>query len=138
MKTIKHCINPRIIDLCHRAIKLEILDMKIKAFLPEALRDICQAGSFDNGCLTLITSDAVWATPLNFLKGELRDYLRKEAGLTQLGSIIVKIMPLSNQNTSTTIKPSQTLPARAREAIMELADNCQIPALKQALHKLAK
>lgn len=137
MKTIKHCINSRLLDLCSRAMKLETLNLRIKNFLPEELQPVCQVGSFENGCLTLITPDAVWATSLNFLKSELRDFLRKEGGLTQLASISIKILPLTIQ-TACPVKTGKKLPLSVQKILLEEAENYPESALKQALIKLAR
>ncbi len=91
MRHITRCLNPKIIDICQRAIKLEELSAKLTHYLPDNLRERCHVGSFTNGCLVLVTQDPVWASQLRYSLPELRDALRTKAGLYQLVSIKVTV-----------------------------------------------
>lgn len=87
MRHITRCSNVILTEICQQAIKLEALTAKIKPYLPEALREDCTVGSFNNGCLTLVITNPMWAVQLRYSLPELRDTLRKEAGIHQLASI---------------------------------------------------
>lgn len=91
MRHITRCLNIQLADICQRAIKLEELNAKIHDYLPEALREQCHVGSFNNSCLILVTRDPVWASQLRYALPELRDKLRSEAGIHQLASIKITI-----------------------------------------------
>jgi hypothetical protein len=92
MRPINLCFNKQIIDICQRAAELEALNIRVKTYLPENLREFCSVGSFEKGCLILTTPDAVWATQLRYALPNLRDLLRKEAGLYQLSAIKVIVL----------------------------------------------
>ncbi len=92
MRHITRCLNPRLVEICQRAIKLEELNEKISSYLPETLREHCHVGSFTNGCLVLITNDPVWAHQLRYALPELRDKLRSEADIHQLAFIKVTVV----------------------------------------------
>ena len=92
MRPINLCFNKQIINICQRAAELEALNIRIKTWLPDNLKDHCSVGSFEKGCLVLTTKDAVWATQLRYALPTLRDMLRKEAGLYQLLAIKVTVL----------------------------------------------
>ena len=87
MRKISHCLNPALTSICKRAIELESLTVMIQAYLPEHCRGACSVGSFNKGCLTLVLNDPKWASELRYRLPELRDQLRQNQGLYQLGSI---------------------------------------------------
>lgn len=91
MRHITDCSNTILTEICQQAIQLETLTAKIKPYLPEALRNECTVGSFKNCCLLLVIKNPMWAVPLRYSLPELRDKLRKEAGLHQLASIKIHI-----------------------------------------------
>ena len=119
MRHITRCLNPQLAQICQRAIKLEELNSKIYSYLPEALREQCHVGSFNNSCLTLVTSDPVWATQLRYALPELRDKLRSEAGIHQLASI--KITVSTNVITTQPKSPEPVeITDKARESLISL------------------
>ena len=138
MRHITRYMNPKLIEICQRAIKLEELSTKLHDYLPEALRDHCQVGSFNNGCLILITNDPVWASQLRYILPELRDRLRSEAGIYQLGSIKITVAT----DELAVHRPKQAkkcnLSSKAREVIMSGTEQCDYPPLKKALQHLGK
>ena len=85
MRRINRCLNPRLVEICQRTRQLEALNSAIKQCLPYALKEHCQVGSFNKGCLIIVVSDPAWASELRYSIPELRDTLRSEAGLYQLG-----------------------------------------------------
>ena len=96
MRHITRCLNTQLAEICQRAIKLEELNAKIYNYLPEAVREHCHVGSFNNSCLILVTRDPVWASQLRYALPELRDKLRSEAGIHQLACIKVSVDTQAN------------------------------------------
>ena len=123
MRHITRGLNNQLAELCQRAIKLEELNAKIYGYLPEALREQCHVGSFNNSCLVLVTRDPVWASQLRYALPELRDKLRREAGIHQLASI--KITVSTEANTIGTAKPAVApkLTNKAKESLSLLQLN---------------
>lgn len=123
MRHITRCVNPRLADLCQRAIKLEELSEKIYTYLPEALRDQCHVGSFNNSCLILIVTDPIWATQLRYTIPELRDRLRSEAGIHQLASIKIALnTDLPSETTTKEKSPTRKLTTTVRDHLGMLKD----------------
>jgi hypothetical protein len=91
MRHITRCLNTQLAEICKQAMKVEELDTLVSGFLPESLREQCHAGSFNNSCLVLVTHDPAWASQLRFILPELRDKLRREAGIHQLASIKITV-----------------------------------------------
>lgn len=97
MKSISQCLNKQLSTICQHSMQLEELSLKISAFLPSHFISKCQVGSFNKGCLVLTTTNAAFASEIRYLLPELRDKLRKEAGLYQLSSIKITIIAPSSQ-----------------------------------------
>lgn len=112
MRHITRCTNTKLTEICLQAIKLEEISAITIGYLPESLRAHCKVGSFRNGCLVLTTQDPVWAAQLRYFIPELRDKLRSEAKIYQLGSIKVTIDVEHNQvqTKKAVIKVIQTSP----------------------------
>lgn len=137
MRLISRCLNNQLQDICQRAIQLDELNHKLKQYLPESLAEHCQIASLTKGCLLITTSSAVWATELNYCRPELRDRLRREAGLYQLTSIKIAVVeplisPIKIRN-----KKKPELTSAARQNIQELGERCGYEPLKEALYHLA-
>ena len=137
MRRINRCLNTRLIEICKRTVQLEELNSKLNDYLPSTLKEHCQVGSFNHGCLVLVVNDSVWASELRYSIPELRDKLRKEAGIYQLTSIKVMV--------STTASPLITKPLnnpglseKSREAIHSSGDQCSYKPLREALYQLAR
>ena len=92
MRHITRCLNSKLTTICQQAIKLEELNAKINQYLPEELREQCTVGSFNNCCLVLVISNPEWALQLRYSLPELRDTLRRDAGLHQLASIKIRVL----------------------------------------------
>jgi hypothetical protein len=116
MRPIKNCFNKQIANICNRVIELEALNAKLITLLPEELRAACQVGSFNKGLLILITADSSWATQLRFIKSDLRDKFRKEAGLHQLTAIDIKIMDSPEKFTPKKVK-IKTISKQAQQTL---------------------
>ena len=135
MRHITRCLNPQLAEMCQRAIKLEELNVKVNAYLPESIRDQCHVGSFNNSCLVLVTTDPVWATQLRYCLPDLRDKLRTNAGIHQLASIKITV---SNSNNTTKQKPQQApaLSDKARQVILSSGEQVDYLPLKKALQHI--
>lgn len=136
MRRINQCQNQKLLALCEKAAQLEVLNSHLQVYLPEALRPHCHVGSFQSGCLLLVVSDSVWATPLRYALPELRDTLRREAGLYQLTSIKITIAIKKSVKPVKKIEALILSPA-ARKAIQAGAEQCLYPPLQDVLYRLA-
>jgi hypothetical protein len=139
MRTINQCLNPQLSKLCEQSLLLEELSCKLSSFLPEGLATHCQVGSFNKGCLILTTNDPVWASQLRYAIPELRDKLRKEAGLYQLTTIKIALSeppPL----TPPTTKKKQTIALSEKTKALIISESQQYTyqPLQQAILQLAK
>ncbi len=138
MRSISRCLNKQLVDLCQRSMQLEELSKKVTQLLPPELANECQVGSFNKGCLVLSTTNAAWASQLRYAIPELRDKLRKEAGMYQLSSIKVNVIePIINYDkpTKEMINP---LSDKAKATIISESQNCTYQPLKNALLHLAE
>ena len=136
MRRINRCLNPKLIDLCQKSIKLEELSKTIYGLLPETLRGQSHVGSFNKGCLNLIASNAGWASQLRFAVPTLRDALR-QAGFYQLTSIKITVSMELTESIPKNQPQSKALSSNARESIMAGAALCEYLPLQQALYHLA-
>ncbi len=137
MRKINRCTNRVLQDICEQAIRLEDLKLKVNEFLPEFLQAYCSVASFVKGCLTIITTDPVWATQLRYSIPELRDKLRKEAGIFNLTSIKVSSLLPSEPLRKKAIQ-TPTISSKARNLILDQAMHCNYQPLKEALQHLAE
>lgn len=137
MRSISHCLNQQLVDICQRSVQLEELSNKLSQWLPTELVGECQVGSFNKGCLILITSNAAWASQIRYLIPELRDKLRTEAGLYQLSSIKVSVVipPLKPKKPIASKK--HLLSEKAKASIISESQNCHYEPLQKALLNLA-
>ncbi len=107
--------------------------------LPEHLRTHCRVGSFNEGVLTLVTSNATWATHLRGESADLRFALRRNRVYAGLSQIVVRVKP-EQMKAST---PKRSLPAvrppsnSAKSIIAMTAESVIHPDLKAALRRLA-
>lgn len=135
MRRISRCLNAKLTDICQQSIKLEELSLKVNQHLPISLQKQCHVGSFNKGCLVLITNNSGWASQLRYALPELRDSLRA-AGIYQLVSIKITV---ATENRSPIQKKTigQAISSKARESIATHAEQCLYPPLRQALYRLA-
>jgi hypothetical protein len=136
MRSISRCLNKQLLDLCQRSMQLEELSNKVRQLLPENLASVCQVGSFSKGCLTLSTSNAAWASQLRYAIPELRDKLRKEAGMYQLSSIKIQIIEATVHYEKPNNAPHE-LTEKAKATIISESEQCTYQPLKKALFHLA-
>ncbi|KTC76772.1 DUF721 domain-containing protein [Legionella brunensis] len=139
MRRINRCLNSQLQEICQNALELEGLSTLVKTHLPPHLSNYCKVGSFLKGALTLTITNAAWATELRYNLPELRDKLRKEAGLYQLTGIKISIESENNPLTAISkTKRTITLSPAARNAIHIASEQCDYEPLKEALQQLAK
>lgn len=137
MRRINQCLNTKLVEICKRAVQLEEINSKLYSLLPPSLQPHCHVGSFTNGCLIIVVSDAVWASELRYSLPALRDTLRKEAGIYQLSSIKITIATLETGSAVKTT-PSNSLSSQARETIIACGEECSYEPLKKALVQLGR
>lgn len=137
MRAISHCLNKQLAEICQRSVQLEELSNKLAQFLPSELVQQCHVGSYNKGCLILITTNAAWASQLRYALPELRDKLRTEAKMYQLSSIKVSITPVVFHE-----KPEQSkrhlLSEKAKATIISESRHCNYEPLQKALLNLAE
>jgi hypothetical protein len=138
MRSISRCLNKQLVDLCQRSMQLEELSNKINQLLPENLASECKVGSFNKGCLVLTTNNAAWASQLRYAIPELRDRLRKEAGMYQLSSIKINVIePAVVYNKPNQAAVTHELSEKAKATIISESQHCSYQPLQKALLHLA-
>lgn len=137
MRSISRCLNKQLTDLCQRSMQLEDLSTKVAQLLPPPLAAACHVGSFNKGCLVLITNNAAWASQLRYSIPELRDKLRKESGMYQLLSIKVTIADAIVISKKTVRNTGKNLSEKAKASIISESEHCNYQPLKKALLQLA-
>lgn len=136
MLPISRCLNQQLITICKKAEVLKELDEQLHSFLPDSLKGQCRVGSFEKGCLVITTSNSSWATELHYLLPELRDRLRKEAGLYQLVTLKMKV--IEEDIRPMTTKKNKVLSSAAKQALQQAIEQCDYQPLKEALSHLAE
>ena len=137
MRQISLYLNPQLIEIYQRTQKIKALNDILSNYLPAHLQAHFSVGNFNNGYLTLTTSDPVWASQLRYLLPELRDNLRNKAGIYQLTSIQIHI---SASDDRLPPKPRRKIPpisTDARDMILAGSQLCNYAPLKDALEQLA-
>lgn len=137
MRSISRCLNKQLTDICQRSVQLEELSDKLIQLLPPELAGECKVGSFNKGCLILVTTNAGWASQLRYAIPELRDKLRKDAGMYQLTSIKIAVAePVIHYEKPKQIKKTE-LSDKARATIISESQHCSYEPLQRALLHLA-
>lgn len=138
MRFINRCFNKQLEELCQRSMQLEELSKKVTQLLPPNLADQCQVGSFNKGCLVLTTTNAAWASQLRYMVPELRDRLRKEAGMYQLLSIKINVIEPPAPTKIQKPKQHNELSDEAKATIISESQQCTYQPLQKALLNLAR
>lgn len=136
MRRIRQCLNAKLAEIYQQALILNELSPKVVNMLPEQLRGHFTVGSFNHGCLVLITHDPVWASQLRYHLPELRDRLRKDEGIYQLASIKIHVSADGMLQQTTRLKKIPPLSAKARETILASSKQCDYTPLRKALEQL--
>ena len=119
-------------------MQLEELSHKVSQLLAPELSPHCQVGSFNKGCLVLTSVNAVWASQIRYSIPELRDKLRKEAGMYQLMSIKVVVIEPKFDEKKVAKKSSHQLTDKAKASIISESEHCVYQPLRKALLHLAE
>lgn len=138
MRHIGQCLNPKLAQIIDGALQLKELNAKLSGFLPQHLRAHFSVGSFNLGCLVLVTDDPVWASQLRFHLPELRDALRKKAGIYQLASIKISVAAGTLSQSQSSTPTYLPLSNQACETILSGSEQCDYDPLKRALRQLAE
>ncbi|GGI88641.1 DUF721 domain-containing protein [Legionella impletisoli] len=135
IRSINRCLNSKLQEICNHALKLESINQMVKTYLPASMKDHCYVGNFKNGCLKLILTEPIWGSELRYSLPELRDTLRREAGLFQLTSIKLEIAILDS-TVEKKQKRNLSISENARQDIIKRAHRVKHLELKEALYKL--
>ena len=138
MRSINRCLNKQLAELCQRSVQLEELSSKLAQFLPEDLAGACKVGSFNKGCLILTTTNAAWASQLRYAIPELRDKLRKDAGMYQLSSIKIAVVEPVITYEKPALQKTHHLSEKAKASIISESQQCNYEPLQKALLHLAE
>ncbi len=138
MRFINRCFNKQLEELCQRSMQLEELSNKVTQLLPPNLAAQCQVGSFNKGCLVLTTTNAAWASQLRYTIPELRDKLRKEAGMYQLLSIKINVIEPAEPYKIQKPKQHNEISDEAKAIIISESQQCTYQPLQKALLHLAR
>lgn len=133
MRSISQCLNKQLAEICQRSVQLEELSIKLAQMLPEDLAKECQVGSFNKGCLILTTTNAAWASQLRYAIPELRDKLRKEAGMYQLSSIKIAVVEPVVPYEKPVQKKKYLLSEKTKATIISESQQCSYEPLQKAL-----
>lgn len=137
MRPIKHCLNRQLAEICLQSRQLEELSSKVSQLLPDNLASVCQVGSFSKGCLVLTTTNAAWASQLRYAIPDLRDKLRKEAGMYQLSSIKINVIEPANNDVKKTTQHTYALSPKAKASIISESQQFSYQPLQKAFLHLA-
>ncbi len=137
MRRIHQCLNTKLSEIYKAALVIGELNTKLSSYLPVHLREHFSVGSFNQGCLVLITPDPVWASQLRYHLPELRDDLRTKAGIYQLASIKISVSAGGVIQPFTSKMTFPPLSTKARDTILAGSEQCDYDPLKAALKKLA-
>jgi hypothetical protein len=138
MRSISRCLNKQLADICQRSVQLEELSSKLAQLLPKELAGECQVGSFNKGRLILTTSNAAWVSQLRYAIPELRDKLRKEAGMYQLIEIKITVVEPVVHHEKPVQQKKYNLSEETKALIISESLQCSYEPLQKALLHLAE
>jgi len=119
--------------------KVDVLlrrEQLLHAQLAPALRPLCKVAAFHNGRLLLVVSNGQWATHLRYQERRLCNALQTLPEFAGLTRILLKVQPPPTQSRKP--DPCPPPPASAAKDLHACAQDCQNPALRHVLQKLAK
>ena len=137
MPSIAHCLRQQLTALGQDPLQLQALSKAVHSLLPPKLAAQCQVSHFSKGCLLLTTDQPTWASQLRYLIPELRDKLRKEAGMHQHSSIKIMVRDDPSVYKKASPKASFTLSEQTKATIISESQLCTYQPLKKALLHLA-
>jgi len=140
-KTVSSLINSgsgTLQTLVTQAMELKQLNELLQQYVSEELAPHCKVVGFEQGCLTLATSNGNYATLLRYQVSELLSALRREPNFCGLGSIKVQVSAVSAPLVK---KPEEkverAISVEASNSLLSAAEGIENPAIKEALEKLA-
>lgn len=93
MRHLSSCLHASLFSVVTHIDKLTYIEEQLHHLLPSQLREVAVVSGYQQGCLTIGVSDAVWLTTLRYELPALRDQLRQKTGLHGLTSIKLKVQP---------------------------------------------
>jgi hypothetical protein len=113
--------------------ELDRLDRQLSSLLDPQLAQSCQVAELRDGCLTLITPGATWATRLRM---QATDIARKlsQANSIDIHHVVVRIAPVRRQNLDKRRKKG--LPPVALQALQRFAEDSGDPEILGIVHGL--
>lgn len=138
MRKVNQCLNPKLAEIIQGALLLKELNTKLIDYLPPHLREHFYVGSFNQGCLVLVTPDPVWASQLRYHLPELRDMLRQKARIYQLASIKINVSADLLIQSPSVHRVCPPLSSTACDAILAGSEQCDYEPLKLALIQLVE
>jgi hypothetical protein len=109
-----------------------------RRYAPVALADHVQPVSCADGCLTLQTDSAAWASRVRHSQQTLLAQLRAEPGFQNLRELRIRVRPLQADTPASprADKPTR-LSAQGARCVASAADSIEDPQLRAALKRLS-
>lgn len=137
MRRINQCLNYQLGEIYQKALEIEKLQAHVLPLLPEELQAYFKVGSFQKSCLTLTTTDAVWASQLRYSLPELRDKIRR-SGIHQLSSVKIQITEGENNRSLKKRAAISPLSKQSRSLIADTSSKVSYAPLQEALKRLSE
>jgi len=125
--TLNHLVN--------KAVLLGQLQDCLNSYLPAIIQENCAIASFQNKILTVLTTNAHWATRLRYQTQRLKQQLQKHPEFLGIEKIVVKVSPKPYKREEEV--HCLTMSPQTAQIITEAAEHIQHSALRAALTKLA-
>lgn len=122
--------------LMQQASHLNKLQQCLNLYLSATLQENCAVASFQKGTLTILMTNAQWATRIRYQQNKLKQQLQTHHEFHDIIKIIVKVSPKPLKQTEQTNDLSLSL--NTAKVINETAEGISDPVLKQALERLAR
>jgi hypothetical protein len=120
-------------NLLKHAAELDRLDRQLSGLLSPQLSQNCQVADLRDGCLTLVSPAAVWATQLRFQSADIVHKLN-ETSDSGIRRIVIRIAPIRRPKQEQRRKKG--LPPAAVEALQRFAEDSGDPEIKSIVHDL--
>ena len=122
--------------LFNRALKLSVVQKKIRSKLETPLSEHLIVADFNDQTLTLHTDSPAWAAKLRYNISNILNIARTSCGLSSLRSIRIKVV--LSENTATSKKRKIELSDQSKQLILNAADSTSDPQLRSLLLRLSK
>lgn len=123
-------------QLTQAAVRLSQMQAALEQHLQPAARPWCRVAALESGVLTLIVSNAQWATHLRYQQNRLLRQLQNSGEFGNLAKIQLKMQPTIGEHKAT--KGAITLSEQAAKTLQETASQITSPRLRQALQRLSQ